>query len=138
MTIEEAFWAKVTGVAAISAIVGTRVYPIFVPQTGKYPCITYTSQLEIRGKSNAGTNGLNKTNIEIHCWETTDALAHVLGAAVVTALKNQSRVTWGTSGVKIAKCDIESDDENLEQVIGNDGLLKFGIVFNAAVWYVEQ
>ena len=136
MTIEQAYYTKLIAIAGVSAIVSTRVYPHFVPQNGSFPCITYSSQLEIRGRSNAGTNGLNKTNIETNCWETTEILATTLAAAVVSGLKNQSRTTWGT--VKIAKCDIENDDETLFQLEGNDGLLKFGVMLNASVWFIEQ
>lgn len=136
MVIDEAYYTKLSTTAGLTAIIGTRAYPIFVPQTGSYPCITYTGNVEIRGKSNAGTNGLNKINFETRCWETTEKKAHVLGAALITALKNQSRIQWGT--VNVAKCDVESDDEGLDQMIGHDNLLKFATVFTVSVWYMEQ
>lgn len=145
MRIEEAYYAKLTSVAGISAIVSTRVFPLFVPQSlatsspdTRFPCITYTCNLEVRGKSYAGTNGLNKTNIETICWQTTIALARTLRQAVVDGLKNQYKVTWGTSGVKVSKCDIENDDETIFQMPGNDGMTKYGAVLNASVWYMEQ
>lgn len=136
MVIEEAYYTKLSTTAALTTIVSTRIYPIFVPQTGSFPCITYGGRVEIRGKSNAGTTGLNKINIETRCWETTEKLAHVLGAAFVLAMKNQNRTQWGT--VNIAKCDVESDDEGLDQMLGHDNLLKFATVFNVSVWYIEQ
>jgi hypothetical protein len=143
MTIEEGYYSYLTSVSAITALVSTRVFPLFVPQSlagasqdSRFPCLVYRSQLQVRGKSNAGTNGLNKTRIETHCWSTTDALAGALATTVISNLKNQHKTTWGT--VKISNCNVESDDENLEQMVGNDGLLKFGVIFTASVWFIEQ
>ena len=133
MNLDEAFYTKVT--AALTATIGTRCYPKFVPQTGDYPCVVYETNVEQRGRSFAGTNGLNRAIITVGCYSTTDALAHTLGAAFVTAIKNQSRTTWGT--VKIARAHVEDDLDELDQIVGNDGLLKFGVIYSVAVWYVE-
>ena len=143
MTIEEAYYTYLTSVSAITSIVSTRVFPFFIPQSlasasldSRFPCIVYSSQLESRGKSNAGTTGLNKTRIETHCWSTTDALASTLASTVISNLKNKSKTTWGT--VKIGKCDVESDDQDYAQIVGNDGLTKFGVIFTTSVWFIEQ
>ena len=140
MLIDEAFYRRLSGIATITDLIGNRIYPQFVPQHGgSYPCIVYSFHLEIRGKSNAGTNGLNKGSMAISCLAGNDVDAFEIGAALVSAIKNDSRTTWGgDGGVKIAKCDIASDDEAAAQMIGVGGVLKFAAVFEAELWYVEQ
>ena len=136
MTIDEAFYSKVAATAGLTAIIGTRCYPKFVPQTGRFPCIQFDSDLQERGKSSLGTNSLNQATIHAMCWETTEAKAQTLGAALVTTFKNISKATWGT--VKIAKSDVANDGGSPDQIVGNDGLLKFGRAYEISVWYIEQ
>jgi hypothetical protein len=136
MTIDEAFYAKVIATAGLTAIIGTRCYPKFVPQHASYPCIVFDSDLEQRGRSNAGVNKLNRAAIHVTCWAATETAAQALGAALVTAHKDTYKTTWGT--VKVSKADIEQDAGDADEIIGDDGLLKFGRLYEITVWFVEQ
>ena len=41
ITIEEGIYYKLANTAAVSAIVGTRIYPLTLPQTPTLPALTY-------------------------------------------------------------------------------------------------
>lgn len=135
MTLDEAFYSKVVATAGLTAIISTRCYPKFVPQTGAFPCIVFDVDLTERGRSFAGTNGLDRATITVGCWQTTDALAKTLGSAFVTAFKDIAKATWGT--VKVSRAHVEGDGGQVDQQIGSDGLLKFGRIYDLDVWYFE-
>lgn len=44
MSIESAVYTRLAGYAGVSALVGTRIYPLYLPQTPTYPCIAYRKQ----------------------------------------------------------------------------------------------
>lgn len=93
-------------VSGVTAIVGSRTYPMLLPQNPTYPAITY-------GRiSNTGTNGstaLKETRYQIDCWAATYAGTQTLAAAVKAALEEHTD-TDQTPGIKMSRVVNEIDD----------------------------
>lgn len=84
--IRAAVYAALVADAAVAAIVGTRVYPVFLPQTGREPCIVFTVISDVRVRGLAGTLGAAEARVQF------DLRAMRLADAV--ALKEALRAKW--------------------------------------------
>ena len=74
----------------VKAIVGTRVYPVYLPQSPTYPAITYQRITTERVGSTTGPSGLARPRFQVDCWATTYAGAKALSTAVRTAVDGHS------------------------------------------------
>lgn len=104
MTISTLVKAALAGDSSVTALVGTRVYPLILPQTPTYPAITY------QRISSTGTNGntaLRASRYQVNCWATTHAGAQALAGAVKTLFEEY---TSTTSGIKMSLVVNELDD----------------------------
>lgn len=92
------------------AIVGERVYPLFLPQTPTLEAISY------QRISNSGTNGntaVRESRWQVSCWASTYAGAVSLAEAVKTDLEDHSDVSE-TPGIKYCRVVNELDDYDPE------------------------
>ena len=74
---------------AISALVGTRVYPVTIPTDPTLPALDY----KIVGGSSTATQdtyGNQRYRLEVNCWGDTYSDAVTLRAAVVATLSQYS------------------------------------------------
>ena len=92
MKVGRYLYAKLTSTSAVTALVGTRIYPVFMPQNAAYPCIVYmveNAPLD-PSKTSIGTHDMAK--VTLHIWmearEGQDAydVLDSVDAAVRTAL----------------------------------------------------
>lgn len=83
-TINESLYTILTGNAALAALVGTRVYPVKLPQKVVYPAIVFTKLGGPRAHSQDGSSGFVQGLFAFDCWADTNAVA----SAVEKALKD--------------------------------------------------
>ena len=81
MTPNDLF-TEISGVAEIKALVGTRVYPIVLPQNPEYPAISYTLISTDREGPMQGPGGLAASRVELGCWDRTYSGAKALSEIV--------------------------------------------------------
>jgi hypothetical protein len=82
----------------VNAIVGTRIYPVDLPQGATIPAITYQLISDAPSSQPHGEkSALPFPRYQVNCWDVTDAGAIALKAAVKTALENKKGI-WGGSG----------------------------------------
>ena len=92
MPIEYAIRTKLVGAAAVTAIVGTRIHAIKLPQNATMPAITYQVVSDIPEYDMEGDAGVSTMRLQVECHDRErqgyDAYngARVLGAAVRAAL----------------------------------------------------
>lgn len=91
---------------ATAALVGTRVYPTYLPQAPTYPAITYQ---RVSNTGQSGSTSLRQTRWQINCWAATYVSVQSLATAVKSAMEE-----W-TNGsqmplVKMARVVNELDD----------------------------
>lgn len=106
MTVGALVKARLTGYSGTSAIVGTRVYPLRLPQNPTYEAITY--QRISNGPQNGSTE-IRESRWQINCWAQTYAEAHTLAGQVKAAFEN-----WTDDNIKMAYVANEIDDDNDE------------------------
>lgn len=84
--LRSALYKSLANDPAIVAVVGSRVYPTFLPQTGKHPCVVFTVISDVRAKGLSGTLGAATARVQF------DLRAYRLSDAV--ALKEALRLKW--------------------------------------------
>ena len=134
MSIKFGIYSKLSGAAAVSTIVSTRIYPQVVPQKAALPAITYRRAGSPREYTHDGPTGRVVSRWEITCWAATDTAAESLAAVVRPALDNQVG-TWGTAAVQ--ECFLD-DQQDVVDVDPEAELLRaFGVQLIFAIIYEE-
>jgi hypothetical protein len=78
--------AKLKGTSTISAIVGTRVYPMIRPQNAALPCIVWEISGDRPSNYAGGTSGTSEMSIALDCIASTYAGAKALGDLVASTM----------------------------------------------------
>lgn len=74
-TIEEALFSKLTNESAITDLVGTRVYPLTLPQNPTYPAMTYQQISKVWGKTHQGAGDMGWPRFQFDCYGTSYSAA---------------------------------------------------------------
>ncbi len=85
--MEIAVRAHLVADPTVSALVGTRVYPLVLPQGVAYPAIRYQRIDTPRTYSKAGYEGDSRPRLQIDCWATGYMDAKRLAEAVRAAME---------------------------------------------------
>lgn len=85
-TLDQAIYARLQAVSAVTALVGARVYLEEAPQAASLP---YVERFEISGQPFeplAGAASLMSRRIQFTCWASTPAAADAVRTAIRDAL----------------------------------------------------
>jgi hypothetical protein len=93
--IEQAIRSALINNAAVTALIGTRVYPMFLAQGYTLPAISYQRITGNRPREAADKTGRVNARFQIDCWAESYSGAHDLSGKVITCLDNH-RGTLGT------------------------------------------
>lgn len=75
---------------AVVDLIGTRIYPLFLPQNGLLPAVTYIRISGVRVGSLSGAGPLSNQVFQIDCWAKSYGAAMELGAAVRAAMTDNA------------------------------------------------
>jgi hypothetical protein len=89
-TVEDFIYNRLTSAPAISALVGTRVYRVKMPDNPTLPAITFQTLSGSGVESFDGDSGLYMPVVGIDCWARTAGAAQDLAAKVRAALLGYS------------------------------------------------
>jgi hypothetical protein len=117
--LEPKIFTALSGNSAVAALVGTRIYPLILPQKCPLPAVTYQRISGGKVFSCSGYSGLEGSRIQVDCWAvdvrggargypTVKALA----AAVIAAM--QAATTFRVSNVNDR--DLFEDAQNIYRV----------------------
>jgi hypothetical protein len=109
MSIEEKIFYRLRTNDAVSALVGTRIYPIQLPPGRTLPAITYTRVSTVRGHCLGGPSGRLRPRIQIDCWADTYSGARTLADKVRLCLDGFLGAIDGESNIGGIKLDGEYD-----------------------------
>ena len=88
----------------LSALVGTRIYPVDALEQGAKPYCVYAVISEIRHYSHGGYSNLSEYRIQISCYGDTNASARAVVAQVIAALE-----AWPSVNPNVQKSFFEND-----------------------------
>lgn len=91
--LETVLQTRLTGYAGLAALVGTRVYPIKLPQTPTMPAVSYQRIDGPRESGIASEHGMAHPRIQVDSWASTYGGAKAVAEQVRTALERWSDAT---------------------------------------------
>lgn len=94
MSLEAAFRNLLTTDGSVSAVVGTRIYPIRTPDNATFPCISYQRVSSQREHVMEGAGNLTFTTMQVDIWTPKITAAGAGGADIARDLarKVQTRL----------------------------------------------
>lgn len=106
MTLRDDLYTRLTtGSTALSALVGTRVYRVRLPQNVTYPAVTYWKVSGNRLHDTQGPTGESDPRVQVSCWSRSQAQAEDVAEAVRGVLDGWS----STGGVHMTQLVNETD-----------------------------
>jgi hypothetical protein len=119
------------GSAGVTALVGSRIYPLLVPQGfDNYPAVTYQVISEQRTPELTKQNGLMRARVQVTCWARTYSAAKGLKEAVRNAID-------GESGTFPSGVFIEDSQDTVEESVGARPARLYAKRIDAMVWVTE-
>lgn len=110
MSFESDLVARLEADAGVSALVGTRIYPLNLPQAASLAgdSLTYEVISNIEDENLSGPADRESPRVRVHCWSTTFAGAVALATAVRAALVG-FRGTMGSTPVGMIAFETSTD-----------------------------
>lgn len=111
--IEAGLFDHLSDDSGVTALVGTRIFPLVIPQRSaqtvlRHPCLVY-SRLDVRRQQRfCETDGLVRSHFQLDCYAPTYAESASVAAATRAALID-FRGTMGTVRVRAVFLDSQND-----------------------------
>lgn len=136
MTIQEALYSYLSAYTALTTYTSNRVYPEYLPQAPKYPCVSYARISEEEVDTLEQPDTLIAPTFQVDCFATSAATANAMGVVVRAAFKNYSGLMGGSSGVTVSAIDKVSSINNT--YTDSDGRIIAHVVSaDYQIWYQE-
>ncbi len=115
MRIEEALYSYLSTYAGLAALVGTRIYPLVLPQNPTLPAITYqkVSRAGERAMSSPSPR-VTRSRFQFSCWGTTYGSVKDVAAQLKAALQDYQGLMGGTGGVTVLDADVANEQDIYE------------------------
>ena len=120
MGIEAAVYSVLSGSTALSALVGTRIYPNTIPQNVAYPHVSFTVDGNEKFHGLTTTEDLTLASVSVECYTENSYLDAVNIANVVRNILNTQSTTWGSLNVQNAHVGSEADLGAIQPTDGSD------------------
>lgn len=101
MVIEEALSAHLLADANVSALAGTRGYPLLIPQDGDLPAWAFQKISGARLYSHDGPSGIAWPRFQITCQAASYSAAKALVNAIRGSLEGYAGTMGGAGGVPV-------------------------------------
>lgn len=112
MSLPDAIYSRLTGVAGVAALIDTRAYPGVAPPAAALPFITFTRVSVERSSAMGSDTGLAHARYQLSSWADTFTGAEALKEAVRAALQ---RWRGTVAGVEVLDSFLESEIELYEE-----------------------
>lgn len=131
MTAEAAVFNLLSNHAGVSGLVGSRIYPVKLPQDPTYPALTYFRVSGLRHSVMCNDTGIVEKRIQISSWADSYAGVNALAEQVRDAMQRTS----GTfAGVEIIDTFMDGDGPE----IWEDEVSAYQAITDCNVIYREQ
>ena len=127
--LETVLQTRLSTYAGLTALVGTRVYPIKLPQEPAMPSVTYQRIDGPRESGMTQEHGMAHPRIQVDSWASTYGGAKAVAEQVRTALER-----WSNSGTtpEILDSFIEGDTDLYESEVE-----LYRVSMDFLIWYRE-
>ena len=124
--------------AGIAAVVGTRVYPIRLPQGQISPSIIYTRISGFGDNHMLGPSGLSRPRLQVDCWAQSADTASTLANLVKERIDGfRGTWLWGEDspeeGIAVQGVFFENEREDYD-----DAVQLYRVSRDYFVWYSER
>ena len=109
--IEDAIYSRLAGFAGLSALVGTRIYPMHLPQKPNFPCLAYRRVSSSPINALAVDTDIMTCNFDVASFSKTADECYSVAEQIRLSLQR-----WqGTeSGVVVMDCMITNIDQDYQ------------------------
>ncbi len=128
--LNEAIYGRLQAVSGVTNLVGTRVYPVVLPQDPVYPAVRYQQTAGERTQAMGSNTGLVNTTVQIDSYSESYEEAREVAEEVRAALQRFQ----GT----VAGVEIESVFVNGPLDVFEDQIKKFRVQQDFTVWHRES
>jgi hypothetical protein len=124
MTIEAALYTYLSTHAGLSALIGTRIYPITIAQGAAMPAIAYQLIDDLPVHSGIADVKVHAARFQFSCFgggtsEYTSACA--VAAQVKSALQDYTGVMGGAGGVTVQRSFLENSTDLYDETMNRCG-----------------
>jgi hypothetical protein len=116
--IQDQIYSALVESSAVTAIAGSRIYPLRLPRDASLPAVVYFVPTTDAVNSLSGDSGVDNNSVQISSWARDYKTAHTLATAVRAAL----------GGLKAVIDDV-SDEEDEET-------MNYCVVMSVRAWTV--
>lgn len=124
--LESVLYTYLTGYAGLVALVGTRVYPVQLPQEATLPALTYQRISGPRTHTQNGVSILARPRIQVDCWASSYAGAKAVATQVRLALDGHKAAGEVWASV------LDNDIDDLDAETG-----RYRVIMDVLFWYQE-
>lgn len=131
--LEEALRTRLLADSTVSGLVGTRIFPLVIPQGQALPAIAYQRISGVREHTHAGASGLAHPRIQYACVAETFTQARAVADAVRQRLDGFAGVI-GSVTVESIMIQNQMDNYNLS---ADNEASSYTTWLDFVVWYEE-
>lgn len=119
MKIEEALYAHLKSYTGLTNLVGTRIYPLVLPQNPTLPAIIYQKISRVGGRAlSSPSPRYVRARFQISCWGASYGSVKDVAEQVKAALQDYHGVMGGTGGVTVLDADVANEQDIYEPEVG--------------------
>lgn len=136
--IEKAIVYLLSNDAGVNALVGSRIFPVFVPAKQPLPAITYQQISGPRDNIMSGASGLVSTRFQINCWAKKYQGAAELADVVREALSPKDDGYPKTVAEVRVEAVMLFNENDVPALYGdNEEMNGFGKMLDFNIWFQE-
>ena len=134
MGIEAGIYSRLSGSTAITALIGTRIYPQIVPQGASYPNARFTIITDEVINSSTGHTTLRQASLQVDCYSANSYSGAINIADAITSQLNTNSTTFGSINVENSHVTSAGDEPAFLPTDGSDDYI-FGRSLDIDLFY---
>jgi hypothetical protein len=105
---ETALYNYLSAYAGLTALIGTRIYPLQLPQNAKYPAVAYQQISGPRIHAMGTDPGMTYPRYQFTCWGDDHDDAAAIAKQIRLAFTNYSGTMGGDGGVTVYHAEVDN------------------------------